>query len=273
LVTPKSNKYFRKSRIKINRAYSYPVRRMSMKKGGAAFKRRRLAGPVGVKFESDGLLHSIFEEYVKSSEKRAETRQSKTRSQKTKESRLKRESHKTTIREQSRRKKGITAKPKPKPKPKPTPREVEMSWEEESPEEVQEITFQAQCYNCYGMMDVPYDDEAVVVNCPSCGSKNMFRDSPAPEKKQTSVKEDVESWFVESESDGPSWGQQKKQVDEKAVSMNEYGKKLLDQGFYKAAIYWFDQALTQDPNYKQAKQNRNTAQKMLDSQTNKDFNF
>jgi hypothetical protein len=256
----RAHKFFRKSNVNMDRDFYFDIRRIGIR-SKLQFKRRRLKGPRGVAFESDGIIHAIYEKYGESSRKRASTRGAKTRSKKMKESRLKKESQKTSIRAEARKKRGYT-KPKPK-KSKPIPDE-DMFWEEEIPTAVEPLTFNAQCYSCYGMMDVPYDDEPVILSCPSCGAKNMFRDSPKPKKEA----EEVESWYITDDK-----GSNDKKVDEKAVSMNEYGKKLLDQGFYKAAIYWFDQALSQDSNYKAAKKNRDQAQQMLDGQSSVEFKF
>jgi hypothetical protein len=260
----RAHKYFRNSNVNMDRDFYFDIRRIDMR-SKLQFKRRRLKGPRGVVFESDGIMHAIYEKYGESSRKRASTRGAKTRSKKMTESRLKKESKKTTIRAEARKKKGYT-----KPNPKTTEqiwKEEDIFWEEESPTVVDPLTFNAQCYSCYGMMDVPYDDEPVILSCPSCGAKNMFRDSPKP-KKEVVEEEEEEVWLVTDEKTSYD-----EKVDEKAVSMNEYGKKLLDQGFYKAAIYWFDQALSQDPTYKAAKKNRDQAQQMLDGQLNVEFKF
>jgi hypothetical protein len=259
----KAHKFFRRSNVNMDRDFHFDIRRIDMR-SKLQFKRRRLKGPRGIVFESDGIIHAIYEKYGESSRKRDATRGAKTRSKKMKESRLKKESHKTSIRAEARKKRGYR-KSKPK-KTEPIPDE-DIFWEEEIPTVVDPLTFKAQCYSCYGMMDVPYDDEPVILSCPSCGAKNMFRDSPKP-KKEVVEEEEEEVWFVTDEKTSYD-----EKVDEKAVSMNEYGKKLLDQGFYKAAIYWFDQALSQDANYKAAKKNRDQAQQMLDGQTNIEFRF
>jgi hypothetical protein len=264
----RAHKFFRKSTVNMDRDFYFPIRRIDMRYR-LQFKRRRLKGPRGVVFKSDGIIRAIYEKYGESSKERAATRKYKESSRKMKESRLKKESKKTTIRAEARKKRGYK-KPKPPKKTYEEPAyEEEIFWEEESPTEVQPLTFKAQCYSCYGMMDVPYDEEPVILSCPSCGAKNMFRESPSPkEEKKKTVEEEVESWFVTEDTSS-----YEEKVDEKAVSMNDYGKKLLDQGFYKAAIYWFDQALAQDPNYKAARKNKNQAERMLDDQTNMEFNF
>ena len=264
----RAHKFFRSSNVNMDRPFYFDIRRIDMR-SKLQFKRRRLKGPRGVAFKSDGIIHAIYEKYGESSRKRASTRKDKESSRKMKDSHLKKESKKTTIRAEAQKKRGRTKSKPKKTVTEPIFEDNEIFWEEESATEVEALTFKAQCYSCYGMMDVPYDDEPVIISCPSCGSKNMFREPPAQKEEEKEEEEDEEVWYVSKEKSSSV----SDKVDDKAVSMNEYGKKLLDQGFYKAAIYWFDQAVAQDPNYKVAKTNRDQAQNMLDNQTNVEFKF
>lgn len=280
LNAPHTKAHFRKARINVQRDYFFPVRRMSQRQKSVVFRKKSLQVPRGVNFGKSGLITAIYEQYGKSNREFVR--------KKTKESRLKKEAGDRSIRAQEEARDALRnktrsgrrqytrnkpSKPKKQEPPVPPPPKDEESWwvDEDEPVEVKPIeeevvkwdpepepvhqTFKAQCYNCYGLMDVPVSAPPILLSCPSCGVQNQFSEVPEDAVEKTAKKTDYsfktlhENEKHSERTDGQgTW-------DPEAKAMFDNGVRLLNEGFYKGALYWFEQALEKDPSFRDAYNN------------------
>jgi len=272
LAAPAPKKLFRSSRVKTDRELTFPIRRSEFGQSGVRFRAKSMAVPRGVKFESSGLIKAIFEEYASDGVKRdkmfATNNQGKVTA-----SKMKAKYAPESIRQEARRLRPTTqpVRRQPPPEPVPTQQPEVPVWEPEEytvdkpaartePQETVSEQFQAQCYSCFGKWMAPVGPLPIITNCPNCKTKNMFKHipklSPPPPPEDTPQSEG--SYVVEPIQEQDTTG-----FNPTALSMNENGKKMLKDRFYKAAIYWFDQAVQMEPRLEEAKRLRDKAEQAM----------
>ena len=278
LAAPAPKKMFRSSRVSPDRELTFPVRRSEFGQSGVRFRAKPLSVPRGVKFESSGLMKSIFQEYASDGVKRNK-RYETDLNEKVTSSKMKAEYASESIRQEVQRTRPETQPIRPKPTPEPEPtqqpepaRQPEVPiWEPEAfpadrsaaqtePQEAISDQFQAQCYSCFGKWMAPVGPLPIITNCPHCRTKNMFKHIPkmAPPPPPQEPIPVEESYVVEPVQEQSTVG-----LNPQALSMNENGKKMLKDRFYKAAIYWFDQAFQLEPRLEEAKRLRDKAEQAM----------